>query len=45
MQRRAHLIVTVHGITTGKRPVAADQIAFVEAFDPTSNPEFKPERL
>ena len=31
-------------ITIGKRLVPADQIAFVEAFDPTSNSEFKPEK-
>jgi len=31
-------------ITIGKRIVPAEQIAFVEAFDPTSNPDFKPGR-
>ena len=31
-------------ITIGKRLVPAEQIAFVEAFDPTSNSEFKPEK-
>lgn len=31
-------------ITIGKRFVPADQIAFVEVFDPASNPEFKPNR-
>ena len=31
-------------ITIGKRLVPAEQIAFVEPFDPTSNPEFKPEK-
>jgi hypothetical protein len=31
-------------ITLGKKLIPAEQIAFVEAFDPTSNPEFKPER-
>ena len=31
-------------ITIGKRLVPAKQIAFVEAFDQASNPEFKPER-
>jgi hypothetical protein len=31
-------------ITIGKRHVPTDQIAFVEAFDPASNPEFKSER-
>jgi hypothetical protein len=31
-------------ITFGKRLVPAEQIAFVEAFDPASNPEFKPDR-
>ena len=29
-------------ITIGKRLVPAEQIAFVEPFDPTANPEFKP---
>jgi len=31
-------------ITLGKRLVPAEQIAFIEAFDPASNPEFKPDR-
>lgn len=31
-------------ITIGKRLIPAKQIAFVEPFDPASNPEFKPER-
>jgi hypothetical protein len=31
-------------ITIGKRLVPLEQIALVEPFDPTSNPEFKPER-
>jgi hypothetical protein len=31
-------------ITIGKRLVPAEQIAFVEVFDPTSNPDFKPDR-
>ena len=31
-------------ITIGKRLVPAAQIAFVEPFDPSSNPEFKPEK-
>ncbi|HLH93942.1 MAG TPA: hypothetical protein VKW08_02380 [Xanthobacteraceae bacterium] len=31
-------------ITIGKRLVPTEQIAFVEPFDPTSNPEFKPEK-
>ena len=31
-------------ITIGKRLVPVEQIAFVEPFDPTSNPEFKPEK-
>jgi hypothetical protein len=31
-------------ITIGKRLVPAEQIAFVEPFDPASNPEFKPEK-
>jgi hypothetical protein len=31
-------------ITLGKKLIPADQIAFVEAFDPASNPEFKPDR-
>jgi hypothetical protein len=31
-------------ITLGKKLISADQIAFIEAFDPASNPEFKPER-
>ncbi len=31
-------------ITIGKRLVPVEQIAFVEPFDPASNPEFKPDR-
>ena len=31
-------------ITIGKRLVPADQIAFVEAFDPARNPEFKTDK-
>jgi hypothetical protein len=31
-------------IKLGKRLVPAEQIAFVEVFDPASNPDFKPER-
>lgn len=31
-------------ITIGKRLVPAEQIAFVEPFDPSANPEFKPEK-
>ena len=31
-------------ITIGKRLVPAEQVAFVESFDPSSNPEFKPEK-
>lgn len=31
-------------ITIGKRLVSADQVAFVEPFDPAANPEFKPEK-
>src|SRR4051812_35241971 len=31
-------------VTVGKRLVPVDQIAFVEPFDPSSNPEFKPEK-
>lgn len=31
-------------ITIGKRLVPAGQIAFVEPFDPSSNPEFNPEK-
>ena len=31
-------------IAIGKRLVPAQQIAFVEPFDPASNPEFKPEK-
>jgi hypothetical protein len=31
-------------ITVGKRLVPAGQIAFVEPFDPSSNPEFRPEK-
>ncbi|WP_426424142.1 hypothetical protein [Bradyrhizobium genosp. A] len=31
-------------LTIGKRLVPLDQVAFVEPFDPASNPEFKPEK-
>jgi hypothetical protein len=31
-------------ITIGKRLVPAEQLAFVEPFDPSANPEFKPEK-
>src|SRR4051812_12101924 len=31
-------------VTVGKRLVPVEQIAFVEPFDPTANPEFKPEK-
>jgi hypothetical protein len=31
-------------ITVGKRLLPVEQIALVEPFDPTSNPEFKPEK-
>lgn len=31
-------------ITLGKKLIPAEQIAFIEAFDPASNPEFKPDR-
>jgi hypothetical protein len=31
-------------ITIGRRLVPIEQIAFVEPFDPASNPEFKPEK-
>lgn len=31
-------------ITIGKRLIPAEQIAYVEAFDPAANPEFKPEK-
>src|ERR1700677_4287013 len=31
-------------ITLGKKLIPLEQIAFIEAFDPASNPEFKPER-
>jgi hypothetical protein len=31
-------------ITIGKRLIAAEQIAFVEPFDPAANPDFKPEK-
>jgi hypothetical protein len=31
-------------ITIGKRLIPAEQVAFVEPFDPSSNPEFKPEK-
>jgi hypothetical protein len=31
-------------VTLGKKLIPIEQIAFIEAFDPASNPEFKPER-
>jgi hypothetical protein len=31
-------------ITIGKRLISIEQIAFVELFEPSSNPNFKPER-
>lgn len=31
-------------ITIGKRMVLAEEVAFVEPFDPAANPEFKPEK-
>ena len=31
-------------ITIGKRLIPAEQIAYVEPFDPAANPEFKPEK-
>jgi hypothetical protein len=31
-------------ITLGKKLIPVEQIAFIEAFDPASNPEFKPDR-
>ena len=31
-------------ITIGKRLISAEQIAFVEPFDPNANPDFKPEK-
>jgi hypothetical protein len=31
-------------ITIGNRLIAAEQVAFVELFDPAANPEFKPEK-
>src|ERR1700755_1963805 len=31
-------------ITIGKRLIPAEQIAFVEPFDPTANPDFRPEK-
>ena len=31
-------------ITVGKRLLPVEQIALVEPFDPTSNPDFKPEK-
>jgi hypothetical protein len=36
--------IVMQVITIGKKLIPAEQIAFVEAFDPASNPEFKPER-
>ena len=31
-------------VTIGKRLVSLEHVAFVEPFDPASNPEFKPEK-
>jgi hypothetical protein len=31
-------------LTIGKRLISLEQIAYVEAFDPAANPEFKPEK-
>jgi hypothetical protein len=31
-------------LTIGKRLISLDQVAYVEAFDPAANPEFKPEK-
>ncbi|WP_156944936.1 hypothetical protein [Bradyrhizobium sp. Ec3.3] len=31
-------------VTIGKRLVPVEQVAFVEPFDPSANPEFKPEK-
>ncbi|MGY3591708.1 hypothetical protein ACVIGB_008709 [Bradyrhizobium sp. USDA 4341] len=31
-------------ITIGKRLVAVEHVAFVEPFDPSASPEFKPEK-
>jgi hypothetical protein len=36
--------IVMQVITLGKKLIPAEQIAFIEAFDPASNPEFKPER-
>jgi hypothetical protein len=36
--------ITVTVITIGKRLVPAAHVAFVEPFDPSSNPEFRPEK-
>jgi hypothetical protein len=36
--------ISMKVITIGKRLVPAEQVAFVEPFDPSSNPEFKPEK-
>jgi hypothetical protein len=36
--------ITMKVITIGKRLVPAEQVAFVEVFDPASNTEFKPEK-
>jgi hypothetical protein len=36
--------ITMTVITIGKRLILAKEIAFVEPFDPSSNPEFKPEK-
>jgi hypothetical protein len=38
------LEIAVNIITIGKRLISLDQIAYVEPFDPTANPEFKPEK-
>jgi hypothetical protein len=36
--------IAMQVITLGKKLIPAEQIAFIEAFDPASNPEFKPDR-
>jgi hypothetical protein len=36
--------ITMTVITIGKRLILAKEVAFVEPFDPSSNPEFKPEK-
>jgi hypothetical protein len=42
--REIAMNASVKVITIGKRVVSADQIAFIEPFDPAANPEFKPEK-